>query len=327
MSEFILKPYSMDARGQWDSVVQSSRNGNFLHLRDYLDYHAHRFDEQSLIVEKQGKPVAVFPCNRIEDRIISHGGLTYGGLVYGTDLHATEVLEIFRQLAGHYARMGAHKLTYKAVPYIFHRYPAEEDLYALFRLGAKLSRRDISSAIRLDRRIKLSDSRKNTIRKAAKHGVEIREGDFFADYHQLLTDVLGRIGSQPVHTLHEMELLKTRFPDGIRLFGAFGNGRLLAGTLIYDFGEVTHTQYLASSEEGRKTGALDYVLAHLLDSIFVRHRYFSFGISTEQNAQYLNEGLIFQKEGFGGRGVVHDFYDLDLTTAGGINEPEAMPHH
>lgn len=33
-----------------------------------------------------------------------------------------------------------------------------------------------------------------------------------------------------------------------------------------------------------------------------------FGICTENNGNFLNEGLINQKQEFGGRGIVHDFY-------------------
>ena len=39
---------------------------------------------------------------------------------------------------------------------------------------------------------------------------------------------------------------------------------------------------------------------------------FDFGVSTEQRGSYLNEGLIFQKEGFGGRAICYDTYAIDL---------------
>jgi hypothetical protein len=309
---FSLKEYTVQTRAAWDRVVSESKNGNFLHLRDYMDYHADSFEERSVLVMKQGKPVAVFPCNRLGEEAISHGGLTYGGLIYGQSLHAAEVLHIFSLLKEHYRAQGIQRILYKAIPHIFHSYPAEEDLYALFRNGAHLYRRDISSAIPLASRMKLSDSRKCTIRKAVKHGVEIAEGDFMPAYHKLLSGVVAKFGAEPVHTLEELELLKSRFPGKIRLFGAFVEGTLLAGTIIYDFGRTVHTQYLASSDEGRKIGALDHVLSHLIENVFNDRAYFSFGISTEQAGKYLNEGLIFQKEGFGGRGVVHDSYELEL---------------
>jgi hypothetical protein len=305
---FDLTAYSVQHRELWDDVVRTSKNGTFLHLRDYMDYHAHRFDEQSVLVLKKGKPVAAFPANRVGARMVSHGGLTYGGLLYGPGFHAVEVLELFRLLSEYYLAMGVEEILYKPVPHIFHSYPAEEDLYALFRLNARLFRRDISSAVQLSGRIKFSDSRKCTIRKSANRGTEIREGEFFGAFHKLLAKGVAKYGIEPVHSTRELHLLKERFPDRIRLFGAFDQGELLAGALVYDFGKVVHSQYLATSDQGRKTGALDFVLAHLIEDAFAGRHYFNFGISTEQDGLYLNESLIFQKEGFGARGVVHDFY-------------------
>lgn len=311
--QFKTVTYSAEHRTLWDDVVTKSKNGNFLHQRDYMDYHAHRFDEQSVIVLKHDNPVAVFPCNRVGDQISSYGGLTYGGLIYGNNLHMVSVLDIFDRIADHYRRANVKRILYKAIPHIFHRYPAEEDLFALHRSGARIYRRDISSAIRLDSRIKFSDSRKCTIRKSAKLGIAIREGEFFSEYHELLTRVVAKYGTEPVHTPEELQLLKGRLPDNIRLFGAFVGEKLLAGVIIYDFGPVVHTQYMASSDAGREIGALDFVLAHLIEEIFASRQYFNFGISTEHDGKYLNAGLIFQKEGFGARGIVHDFYEWDLS--------------
>ena len=311
-NDFESLQYDSTFRQDWDKVVKESKNGNFLHLRDYMDYHAHRFDECSVVVRRQGKPIAVFPCNRVSDKVISHGGLTYGGLIYGVDVRSIDVLEVFRQLVHHYKQTGVKRLHYKAIPHVFHSYPAEEDIYALFRLNAKLYCRDIFTVIQMDKRLKISELRRRNVKKAEKNGVEIQEGCFFESYHQLLTQVIGKFGTKPVHSVDELQLLQGRFPNSIRLFGAFKGEQLLAGTLIYDFGHVVHTQYLASSDEGREVGALDFVLAHLIENVFSSRRYFSFGKSTEYDGQYLNEGLIFQKEGFGGRGVAHDFYELDI---------------
>lgn len=314
MSEksFQIEKYSIEGQRTWDSVVSRSKNGNFLHLRNYLDYHAHRFEDHSVMVHSSGKPIAVFPANRAGDEVVSHGGITYGGLIYGSGLHASDVLGIMEALAEYYRSIGVRQLVYKAIPHIYHRYPAEEDLYALFRLGAVRCRCDISSVIALENKLKLSDSRKCTIRKSASLGVEIREGDFFASYHALLCQVLARLGSTPVHSLEELQLLKGRFPDQIRLFGAFYRDELLAGSIIYDFGHLAHTQYMASSATGKEIGALDFLLSQLIDGVFCSRRYFSLGTSTLNQGRELNEGLIFQKEGFGARGVVYDFFRLDL---------------
>jgi len=305
-------PYTSDLLEVWNNLVIQSKNGSFLHLREYMDYHAHRFIDRSVVVFKHGKPVAVFPCNQDDDQVVSHGGLTFGGLLYGNALHAVEILEIFRILVTYYQQMGIKCILYKTVPHIFHKYPADEDLYALFRLGAQHYRRDFSSVIQLDSRIKFSDSRKCTMRKSEKVGVTIREGEFFEEYHNLLSKVLAKYGTVPVHSVQEFKLLKSRFHNNIRLFGAFDGDELLAGTIIYDYEHVVHAQYMASSDEGREAGALDYVLGHLIEKTFNTRRYFSLGTSTLQDGYHLNEGLVFQKESFGARGLVHDFYKLQI---------------
>ena len=100
------------------------------------------------------------------------------------------------------------------------------------------------------------------------------------------------------------------FPDNIKLYVAKKNDELLAGTVIYENNDTVHTQYLANSDLGRKLGALDLTIHHLLTTEFENKRYFDFGISNEDSGRSLNSGLIFQKEGFGARSVVQDIYEL-----------------
>ena len=304
--------YRPELKDVWNGVVRKSKNGTFLHLRTYMDYHSDRFTDRSIIFYEKDKPLAVFPCNADANSVVSHGGLTYGGLIYGKEVHATIVLNMFQVLAEHYRAAGYKKIIYKPVPRVFHTYPADEDLYGLFRMGAKLFRRDLSSIIELATRPKFSDSRKNTARKAPKAGARFAEIDDTDEFHTLLTSVLAKFDCSPVHSAAELALLKSRFPKNIRLFGVLLEDRLLAASLVFDFGHVVHTQYMASSDEGRALGALDFLLINLIEATFSEKQYLSFGTSTEQQGQFLNEGLIKQKEGFGGRGMVHDFYEWDL---------------
>lgn len=304
--------YSSAFNDDWDKIVAASKTGNFLHLRSYMEYHKNRFDDQSILVLSKDRMIAAFPCNRVGDSVFSHGGLTYGGLLYGNDVRASDVLQIFSAIGTYFKGAGCEKIIYKAVPHVFHRYPAEEDLYALFRVNANLIRRDISSVIEISKRPKLSDSRKSTARKAEKAGVAVQELADLSEFHGLLSSVLERLGVSPVHSEADLLLLKGRFPEKIRSFGALLNGELLAGALVYDFGHIVHCQYLASSEQGKLLGALDYILIYLIQELFTGKEYFSFGISTEKQGCFLNDGLIWQKESFGGRGIVHDFYEWSL---------------
>jgi len=296
----------------WDRVVAQARNGTFLHSRAFLDYHAWRFDEVSRMVYRHGKAVAVFPANRQGNCAVSHGGLTFGGLLYIQDVHAAEVLEIFGALAASLRADGIESVWYKGVPHLFQRAPAEDDLYALFRQGARLARRDLSCALDLQNRPALSELRRRTLRKAEKQALSLREGLFFAAFHQLLTEVLARHGATPVHDLAELALLQSRFPQQIRLFGIWQEQTLLAASWVFDFGQTVHTQYLACAPQGMALGALDLLLDRLMNQVFCDKRWLSFGISSESDGRVLNEGLMLYKEGFGARALCNDVYQWDL---------------
>ena len=113
-----------------------------------------------------------------------------------------------------------------------------------------------------------------------------------------------------MHSVEEMKQLKEAFPDKIHLFVAYSKDEAVAGTVIYETDQVAHAQYIAASGEGRRVQALDGLFAHLITEVYAGKRYFDFGISTEQGGRYLNEGLAFQKEGFGARAVMYDTYEM-----------------
>ena len=119
-------------------------------------------------------------------------------------------------------------------------------------------------------------------------------------------------GNHPVHSADELRMLTNKFPNDIKLYTAEKNGQIEAGTVLFLQTGVVHTQYLANSDEGKKTGALDCLLDWLITDVYKDKTWFDFGISCEQEGRYLNEGLAAQKEGFGARAVVHDFYRIEL---------------
>ena len=136
------------------------------------------------------------------------------------------------------------------------------------------------------------------------------ETDLEAFWDILAGILMSKHKKKPVHTVAELRLLQSRFPDRIRLHVVRNGQEVVAGALIYDMGHVVHTQYLASSEFGKNNGALDMLLHNLITDVYADRTYFDFGVSTENGGGYLNEGLIFQKEGFGARSVVYDTYEM-----------------
>ncbi|MDR3024448.1 GNAT family N-acetyltransferase [Chryseobacterium sp.] len=309
--EFEIIKYNNSYKEIWNSFISASKNGLFFFDRDFMEYHSDRFKDHSILILKNNKIVAVLPANESERQIISHGGLTFGSLILSHAVKASEVLEIFSQIKKYYCDLSFNEIIYKAVPSIFHKYPSEEDLYALFRNDANLFRRDISSVIDLSNPIRFSETKRQLVRKCEENKIIVTERTNFEEYWILLTSVLQKFDTKPVHTIEEITLLKTKFPENIKLYEAQKDGSILAGIVIFDFGNVIHTQYMAASPEGRKIGALDFINHSLLDK-FKDRKYYSFGISTENQGTYLNEGLIQQKENMGARGIALDFYSIKL---------------
>ena len=129
----------------------------------------------------------------------------------------------------------------------------------------------------------------------------------------MLSDILNKYHNvNPVHSSDELKLLAGRFPENIKLYTGELDGKILAGAVVFENGDTVHTQYLANSDEGRQIGALDCVIDYLLTEVYPDKKYFDFGISNENAGRYLNRGLIAQKEGFGARAVVHDFYEMKI---------------
>lgn len=309
-----IRRYRREDKELWNSFVSKARNATFLFDRNYMDYHADRFDDNSFMFYHKGKLKAVLPANVAGDTLYSHQGLTYGGLLLDKKATVEDVLECFDSLNSWLRENGISKVVYKALPWIYQQYPSEEDLYALtWKCKAQLISRDISSTIVIDNKLKFAESRKSGIRKALSLNIEVGESNDVDGFWHILEDNLGnRYNAKPVHTSSEMKLLMSRFPNNIRLYVAKMNGEIVGGTLIYVTPQVVHTQYISASVEGKKHGALDLLFDYIINKVYANCRYFDFGKSTEQGGAYLNEPLIFQKEGFGGRGVCYDWYQWEL---------------
>ena len=212
-------------------------------------------------------------------------------------------------------QQGLCRVVYKHVPWVYAKLPAEEDLFALSNVcHASLRSRDVASVVMLDRRLPFSELRKRCVKKAEKAGVTIKESQDCSAFWRLLErNLMEKYGAHPVHTLDEITLLKSRFPQHIRLFVAYKDDSLLGGTLLYVTSQTVKTQYISANEEGRRVGALDLLFAQLLDKSSDNNmKYFDFGTSNLVENDDLNDSLIFQKEGFGGRTVCYDTYEWTL---------------
>ncbi|MDU0457451.1 MAG: GNAT family N-acetyltransferase [Geobacteraceae bacterium] len=278
-----------------------------------MEYHSDRFIDHSVMFHDDGRLIALMPASINGDTVTSHGGLTYGGIVSGMEMRASQMLHIFDELLKFLRSHGVKKIVYKTVPYFLHQAPAQEDLYALFRFDAILSRREASSILFSSNRPKISENKRRCIKKAVKHGLTVKQTDDFDTFFKIGEKVLfNRHNLKPVHTAREMRLLAQRFPDNIKLYASYIGDTMLAGVIAFIFPTCVHFQYTFNDDAGLEMGALDIIIENLINSVYPSSTFISFGVSTEDGGRHLNEGLIHQKEMFGARTVVHDFYEIKL---------------
>lgn len=282
--------------------------------RDFMEYHADRFEDFSLIImNENNKVMTLLPGNISNNIFYSHQGLTFGGFLMDKNIHAAQVIEIFDEVKKFLKNNNIEKIIYKPVPVIYHQYPAQEDLYALFRNDAQLSRRDISSSIIMENAYNYSKSKQWSINKAKKEGVICKQIEQPSQVWGVIRTVLEENHqTRPVHNEVEIDYLKAKFPNNIKAYAAFYQNEIVSACVTFENINVVHTQYLACNRLGREMRALDMLIDYVIAVSSEYASVFDFGISNEDNGRYLNNGLIRQKESFGARAIVYDLYSVDL---------------
>lgn len=313
-SDYKVRVYSDHDFELWNDFVAKAKNATFLFHRHFMEYHKDRFEDFSLLIFKNDKLVALLPANRKDDVLYSHQGLTYGGLVYKERLKFSEVLSVFKLLLQYIESKRVKVLHIKLLPSIYTAVPNQELDYLMFNIAASLTRRDTLSVINYNsNRLKISKIRDRGVKKAKKLALSIKEENVFDEFWDLILmpNLKQRYKTTPVHTLKEITYLKDKFPENIRQFNVYDDGRIVAGATIFETKNVAHAQYISANDERQETGALDYLFNYLVFEVFKSKSYFDFGISNENQGNNINEGLLYWKESFGARMITTDFYNVD----------------
>lgn len=311
---FRIVRYDATHHDEWNRYVNKARNATFLFYREYMDYHSDRFKDHSLLFYVGNHLHSVLPAHEVGEIFCSHRGLTYGGLLMDEDVTTADVVHLFEELNDYLRKMGFQKVLYRAIPWIYHRLPSEEDLYAMFwKCGARLQQRMSGTVIFLDAHLRWRKDHRRRLKQAQMADIQVKRDASLAEFWPVLNDNLQKkFQAQSVHTLQEIELLKSRFPDKIIQYSAYLDGRIIGGITFYVMGHVLHGQYSGTTDEGKRLGAMEAIYDQVMYHDYQHMRYLDFGTSNEQGGLVLNEGLIAHKEGYGGRTVMYDTYEWTL---------------
>lgn len=313
MKTLKISRYSSKFKDLWNRFCQDSKNATFLLQRDFMEYHKDRFEDYSLMVFEDEALVAVLPAHKTDYALYSHNGLTYGGLVLSPKVKLPNVLEILKTILKYLENNSIETIDLKPLPKIYEsKFTGDLD-YALFLVNAKLEKREAASVINLQKPFKIQSNRKEGVKKAKAHQLEIKEEINFNRFWEsiLIPTLRTQFDVNPVHSLNEITTLANNFPQHIKQFNVYHDNTIIAGATIFETDVVAHTQYIASNEDRQAFGSLDFLFNYLINERYSDKSYFSFGTSNANNGKTLNKGLNYWKECFGARTLVHDTYSIN----------------
>jgi hypothetical protein len=314
-----ILPYSPEKESRWDHfVMEESMNGTFLQTRKFLNYHPEgRFVDASFFVEKSGITVAVVPGCNVNGKFVSHQGSTFGGPIISKDFYSgSKILEIISAIDKHISQ-NFSEATLKPTAPIFATVPTDLTDYALEHMGYA-RHTELSCFTPLHQHtdpfeICKRECRHN-FRQAEKRSLtygEIPDHEM-EKFYELLVLSKARHNTKPVHSLAELRDLKERFPEEILFRGIWQDKEYLSGMMIFVFKQAKtfHFQYLAPDDSKRETNATTALFVNAMREAAQKgFDKFSWGISTENGGNYLNETLYRFKETFGALPCVNARYE------------------
>jgi hypothetical protein len=310
---YSVKRYHPDLKSDWDSFVKTGKNSTFLFQRDFMDYHSDRFKDFSLMIYKEEELYAVLPANLNNDTVISHQGLTYGSFVLQDSSKLLNALEAYKAMLSFLSSEGIKDLEIRVIPTFYNRMPSDELEYFLYKSEAKLIKKDVLMVIDYGHKLRFQKNRREGINKAIRNGLTLKVDDNFEGFWNdvLVPNLSKKHDVQPVHSLEEIKLLASRFPENIKQVNVYKDKKVVAGTTVFLTETTIHPQYVSGNADKNAFGSLDLAYDFIINRFRDDKCYFDFNISSEENGTLLNQGLIFWKESCGARSHTANTYLVD----------------
>lgn len=307
---FSVKKYTPKDKNFWDDFVRAAKNSTFLFQRDFMDYHQDRFEDFSLMVFKNEELLAVLPANRVDNTVYSHQGLTYGSFVLQESAKLLDAFEAYKKMLEFLFSEGIQKLDIRIIPRFYNTLPADELEYFLFKANAQLLKRDALMVIDYGNKLPFQKNRREGINKALRSGLTVEVDKNFEGFWNeiLIPNLAEKHGAKPVHSLDEIRLLASRFPENIRQVNVYKGGKIVAGSTVFLTKTTVHPQYVSANADKNSFGSLDLAYDFIINHFQKDRKYFDFNTSSEENGMVLNKGLIFWKESAGARCFTADNY-------------------
>ena len=308
-----VKRYNVECASEWDAFVANSKNGTFILKRGFMDYHEDRFSDHSLMIYQDQKLRAVVPAHEIDEVLYAHQGLTYAGFVWHKKIKFTQAFECFKATLVYAHAQGLNTMNLKEIPRIYAQVPSDELDYFLNLVQAKCIKKDVALVIDYDNTLGFEKNRREGLNRARRHELKVVCDDNFEGFWDtiLIPQLSEKHGAKPVHSLEEIKLLASRFPESIKQVSVYHKEKLVAGTTVFLTPTVVHPQYVMGDSDKNKLGSIDLAYDFIIKEFARGRRYFDFNTSSENNGALLNSGLLFWKQTCGARCITVSQYEIE----------------
>ena len=235
-----IRKYNKSDFDNWENFVKKSSNGTIFHLRTFLSYHIDRtFNDHSLIFEKNGDIIAVFPASKkIESNqfiLCSHPGASFGGFVFDK-ISFQESKSILKLLENYCFENNFIKVFFVNTPNIYFNQLNETLEYVLLWNNYKLEEIYISSIIEIQNNIKTIDylhsRKKRYIKKYLNNNsLKVKWENNFDKFYPILLDNKSKHGIKPTHSLDELKKIDSLYPFSLHLLLLYKDETVIGGTL------------------------------------------------------------------------------------------------
>ena len=254
-----VQKYLLENAAEWNAFVKQSINGSFLLDRDFMDYHQERFEDHSLMMYHDGQLMCCIPAHVKDGGFYSHRGLSYAGLIISAAA-VNNIDKIVEALLGYVKSLAFAKAELQLPP-VSYQSINREIAAVLEQKGFTANRKLHNQSVALDQEIQVSPKKSIGYRNGKFEGLRVEVGNDFRSFWEevLIPQLAARYHSKPVHSLAEIELLASRFPENILQYNVYKEDALLAGITFFIKGNIVKSQYTASSPDGLKTDAVAYI--------------------------------------------------------------------
>tara|TARA_B100000945_G_scaffold318218_1_gene322609 strand:- start:953 stop:1978 length:1026 start_codon:yes stop_codon:yes gene_type:complete len=311
-----IKQYTNTLQDDWDNFINSSiSNTSLFFLRKFLSYHGdHKFNDYSLLIYNKSELVSVIPAAvNSKGLLLSHPGLSHGSFATQKGLGLKEILQIISAVQIYIENEALLGIEINTQPAIYSLHQSMYIDFTLDKLGFKRVCSDLTNYIYTDSPqliySRFNESCKRAIRKATKLELSFNISDQFIEFYKILkSNLLQRHNVLPAHTLKELCLLKSLFPESINLFSISNKKQMIAGTIAFrinDFSQLLF--YIAHDPQFQDMRPVNLLLSKVAYWCAENgYKILDFGKFTLNGEPNLS--LARFKEGFGSTGAFRNKY-------------------